>query len=512
MDHPRISVILTNYNHAQFLPKAIEAILAQSYEALELVIVDDASTDNSFSLIEDHARRDHRIRAFRNERNMGCEYSVRRLVELARGEFIYSAAADDRILPGFIEKSMAALAEYPDAALCCTDPVYFNEENGTRQEVRLCWADQTCYMSPEEFAENLAGGFIYGHTSVLKRKALIELGGFLPELKWHCDWFAGLVLAFRYGICYIPEPLAAMRESSGSFSASGRRKWDDQKKVLQHILSLLKSPAYQDVLPHFVRGSAMSHFSDEIVRLVMSEPQLWDNATMMLIQEPLWSWVSKLKQKERERWQKATLIKAQSRAANLLEEGHRRMSEGLTEAAYKVFESVTQEFTKLPHGYCGLAHAAIALRKVAEARDALTKASQMVSGDVDLLNQIGTAYFKLGENSLAIQAFRRIVEIAPANLDAHNNLAVISRALGRVEESLQHYEAALLHHPDDVNLLVDFGKLALETNRPGPAARAFARALELKPDRSDISDWLRRARSAQATGPKMIEPASLRIT
>ena len=117
---PTLSVLFPNYNHARFLPESLGAFLAQSYRPVEIIIIDDASTDNSVEVIETFARREPRLRLIRNERNMGVVPNMNRLVEMASGDYVYLSAADDKVLPGFFEKSMALLSQYPQAGLCST--------------------------------------------------------------------------------------------------------------------------------------------------------------------------------------------------------------------------------------------------------------------------------------------------------------------------------------------------------------------------------------------------------
>jgi len=214
---------------------------------------------------------------------------TQQVLSMVTGDYIYAGAADDKVLPGFFEQSMSLLAQYPQAGLCCSDPARFDGHTGIVSENRLHWSDKHRYFSPDELAKQIRGGYIAGHTSIIKQSALLEAGGLIPELKWHCDWFAQLVIGFGYGICYIPEPLATMRVMPNSYSASGRREWSAQREVLNHLLRLLKSPDYRDVLPYFVRGGVMSHFGKEIVRVVMGNPKHWDFQSIMLIRRPLWN-------------------------------------------------------------------------------------------------------------------------------------------------------------------------------------------------------------------------------
>jgi glycosyltransferase involved in cell wall biosynthesis len=288
-DNISVSVVMTNYNHARYLGEALESIVSQSRLPFELVLIDDCSTDNSVEIIQQFQRRCPIIKLYRNSENLGVEKNVARLVELAQGTFVAGISADDKLLPGFFEKSVDILSLHPDAGLCCSDPVYFNN-SGNGRVIGMSWLEQPGFMSPATLAGKIDGGFIYGHTCLYNREKLIQCGGYNPDLKWHCDWFTYLTMAFRHGICYVPEPLSAMRESDSAYSSSGRRDWRQQKQVIHHILKLIKSPLYRDVFPHFVNGCIMSHFGRESLDAVLECPELWDLDTKMLIQRQLDQW------------------------------------------------------------------------------------------------------------------------------------------------------------------------------------------------------------------------------
>ena len=286
---PTLSVIMSNYNHAPYIGKALEAILSQSYRPKEVIVIDDASTDDSVEIIQRFVNSDRIVRLLRNERNEGSIYNANRLLRISSGDYFYSAAADDQVLPGFFEKSISLMASYPQAGLCCSDPVSLDEKTGIIRYDKLRWNDKPSYFSPEVLARTLRGGFIPGHTSIVRRSCLLEIGGFASELRWHADWFASLVVAFRYGICYIPEPLSLYRMVPGSFSVAGIRNRRLQHDVLKKLFSLLKSPEYRNVFPFFIRGNVMHHFGREGVRVAIDNPQCWDTRSFMLIRREIWS-------------------------------------------------------------------------------------------------------------------------------------------------------------------------------------------------------------------------------
>ena len=287
---PASSVTITNYNHAHFLPEALEAILSQSYPPLEVLITDDASTDASVDVIKEIARQFPIVRLIRNERNMGAVANTNRMLELASGDFVYCAAADDRVLPGLFVKSMDILSRHPEAGLCCSDPSWFDGVTGRVRENRLHLSDEPAYFSSHDVEVKMRQKLflIAGHTSVVKKNALLEAGSLLPELRWHSDWFASLVIAFRYGICYIPEPLANLRVLEQSYSSSGSREWPRQRDVLTRMLDLLMTDAYRDVLPAFCRSGVLASFDAQILRVVGSSSKYRDYRTTLMIRRALW--------------------------------------------------------------------------------------------------------------------------------------------------------------------------------------------------------------------------------
>src|SRR5262249_18331038 len=130
MRRPTASIIMTNYNHSRYLPVALQAILSQTWRPSEVLVIDDGSTDNSVEVIEQFAERDSIIRLIRNDRNRGVAYSCNRGVALASGEYLLFAAADDYILPCFLERSRSLLGQYPEAGLSCCDSAALDENSG----------------------------------------------------------------------------------------------------------------------------------------------------------------------------------------------------------------------------------------------------------------------------------------------------------------------------------------------------------------------------------------------
>lgn len=117
-ENPRVSIGLPVYNGARFLQKTIEAILNQSFQDFELIIADNASTDNTEEICREFAAKDKRIHYHRNQQNIGAALNYNLVFQLSRGEYFKWAAHDDIFAPKFVEKCVEILDKNPDVVLC----------------------------------------------------------------------------------------------------------------------------------------------------------------------------------------------------------------------------------------------------------------------------------------------------------------------------------------------------------------------------------------------------------
>ena len=126
---PLVSVIMPVYNAGRFLAAAVESILQQTYPNFELIIVDDASTDNSWKIIQKYARKDRRIRAFRNRQNLGVSATANFAISKARGDFIARMDADDVAFPGRLEEQLGFLQKNPQVVAVGGQCLVIDEED-----------------------------------------------------------------------------------------------------------------------------------------------------------------------------------------------------------------------------------------------------------------------------------------------------------------------------------------------------------------------------------------------
>ena len=107
---------MASYNRAEYIAEAIESVLASTYTNFELIIVDDASTDNTFSIAKSYQQKDSRIRLFKNEKNLGQFPNRNKAADLAIGEFLINADSDDTVFPDGIERCVDAMLAFPQSS------------------------------------------------------------------------------------------------------------------------------------------------------------------------------------------------------------------------------------------------------------------------------------------------------------------------------------------------------------------------------------------------------------
>lgn len=283
MSLPSLSVILPNFNHARYLGGALDAILSQSARACEVIVVDDASTDGSVAIIEEFARRDGSVRLIKNLKNLGNVGSTAVGLRECSGEYVYNAAADDLVLPGFFENSLQLLSRYPQAGLCCAWPSTMVGDSHQIHANPVNWSDRPCYLTPEELANLIHTNIIPGHASIVRRQAFDAVGGYLERLRWHSDWYSSMTIAFRHGICFIPETLAIMRVLPESFSAAGRKDHAAQGEVLCELWKALTATDHRESWSRYERGRVMSHFGVQAAHAAVDLGRHEDSRTIQML-------------------------------------------------------------------------------------------------------------------------------------------------------------------------------------------------------------------------------------
>lgn len=226
-DHtPKVSVVLSSYNHAKYLRQSIDSVLSQDYSDFELIIWDDASTDDSWEIISSY--RDDRIRAFRNETNRYIDHFRQAISEVARGEYIAIHHSDDIWKPEKLAKQVAVLdtnsalgAVFSWAEMIGEDGQSFQDQDHFYYHI---------FEQPDRTRHEWLNYFFYHgnalcHPSVLIRKHCYQAVGLyrygmaqIPDL----DMWVRLCL--KYEIQVLPERLVKFRVRESEANVSGNRR------------------------------------------------------------------------------------------------------------------------------------------------------------------------------------------------------------------------------------------------------------------------------------------------
>lgn len=217
----QLSVVVPNFNHAHCIGRALRALLRQSPPPDEIIIVDDASTDDSVRVIQAWQREQPSIRLLRHPANRGAPAALNTGLSAAAGEFVYFAAADDFVLDGFFAIAIAALRGHPQAAYVCARIVVVDSDARIIDFRPLMTPAATdAFISPDQ-AVRIArsiDNWAVGPSVIFRRGALAEIGGFDESLGPLCDGMIYRLLAFRRGFCFSDRLVAAWETRADNLS------------------------------------------------------------------------------------------------------------------------------------------------------------------------------------------------------------------------------------------------------------------------------------------------------
>lgn len=116
-DNPLVSIIMPVLNAAEFLPAALNSVLVQTYQNIEIICVDDGSTDDSYSVLKRYQKWNPNIRVYKNDKNLGVSHTSNFAISKAHGRFIARFDADDVMTVDRIEKQVAYLKAHPEVVV-----------------------------------------------------------------------------------------------------------------------------------------------------------------------------------------------------------------------------------------------------------------------------------------------------------------------------------------------------------------------------------------------------------
>ena len=238
---PIFSVIVPLYNKEREVESTLRSVLAQTYQPLEIVVVDDGSTDRSAEIVESLGS--PLIRLIRQSNAGECAARNRAMSE-ARGEWFALLDADDEWKPEFLEEVAAMIEEWPDCGIYSTA---FDIVSPTGRVRGNCPTQRG--VVDNFWRESMTRYVTIPSATVLSRKAVEQLGGFPEGMKMGGDQWMWIKLASHYGVCFSPRALC-----NYSMVASNRSGAIYTPEVTKYTLEEMLDKPYPSREEDFWRG------------------------------------------------------------------------------------------------------------------------------------------------------------------------------------------------------------------------------------------------------------------
>ncbi|MCW5889734.1 MAG: glycosyltransferase [bacterium] len=247
---PRVSVVVPNYNYAALLPERMRSILAQTRRDFEVILLDDASTDDSVAVLEQYVD-PPRVRLVRNAENGGNPFRQwARGIALARGAYVWMAEADDSADPRLLARCAGVLDAHPNVGLvhCAFRRL---DARGVAEDLSgVWWRDLDAerwrrdHVAPgaEELRWLACWNVISSASGVVFRRAVYDAaGGVDPSFRLAGDWDLWVRMARLADVGFVAEPLNLWRWHGGSVRATAARSGEEQREVERVLAGLARA-------------------------------------------------------------------------------------------------------------------------------------------------------------------------------------------------------------------------------------------------------------------------------
>lgn len=225
---PLVSVVTATYNMGQYLRGAIDSVLTQDWPAVEVILVDDGSTDNTAQALEAYAD-EPRVTVIRQV-NAGQTKAKNAGLRAARGEFVGFCDADNVWLPGKLRRQVSVLQANPSAGVVYGDVTLIGPAGESLPTPRVTrWGGRIT-------GRLLADNFVTFNTTLAPRRVLEEFGGFDESLRMAIDYDLWLRVSTKYEFLYLPETFVQYRIWGGQMSHRTGERLDSYFRLLERFL------------------------------------------------------------------------------------------------------------------------------------------------------------------------------------------------------------------------------------------------------------------------------------
>lgn len=227
-----VSVVIPVFNGSEYLRQAIDSVLGQTYEAVEIIVVDDGSTDDSSAIARSYSEHV----ACYSQPNRGVAAALNRGIQEAKGHYIAWLSHDDVFLPEKLQQQIGFLGQHPELRACYTDFYIINADGEIIREVEAPW-----YPRQRAIWVLFGNMYINGSSMLIERACFDEVGLFDEALKYSQDMDMWMRMLLAFDIGRVPEMLLKWRSHPGQGSRDVKHhtseKWEAYRRVFEALLA-----------------------------------------------------------------------------------------------------------------------------------------------------------------------------------------------------------------------------------------------------------------------------------
>jgi glycosyltransferase involved in cell wall biosynthesis len=254
-----VSVVVASYNHAEYLEQRIKSLINQTYQNIEILVIDDCSTDNSINVLQKY-KSHPRVKLIINKENKGWVKVSNQGIDIASGEFVILANCDDDCDATMLQRLVDSLQKYPSAGIAFCRSTLIDEhgknigEDFSFREIafqKRCCNDTL--LTGKEMSGYLLHSCVIPNLSgaLFRKQNLIDLGYLPLNYKVCGDWELYFRISEKYDFAFISEPLNKFRQHPYSICKSTK-----DRIIVEEYLSLLLKEAKRLNLAFFEMSKA----------------------------------------------------------------------------------------------------------------------------------------------------------------------------------------------------------------------------------------------------------------
>lgn len=243
MKLPVVSVLMTSYNREKYIAQAIESVLQSSLKEIELIIVDDGSSDKTVEIARGYEKSDSRVIVYQNPQNLGDYPNRNKAASYASGKYLKYVDSDDLIYPWALASMVAMMEQFPGAGwgLCSMEP---NPEKLFPFELDPREAYEYHYLGPGLFKRAPL-------SAIIKRSVFDEVGGFKP-IRMAGDFEMWHRLAIRYSVVLMPQGMVWYRTHNSQEVNDYRQFMHTYEKIKVQYLKAAENPLPEELLKQII--------------------------------------------------------------------------------------------------------------------------------------------------------------------------------------------------------------------------------------------------------------------